>query len=123
MREWSFFLVVAVTGTVLAQAPVEDRRGRGDAVADAQQRLEFSRRAAAQADERVAQAEQNMKEAERALESVRKQYDEAKAQADRANRDLTEARAKARELRRAYEQESAEFDRLRRGAPERGRKD
>jgi len=100
---------------VLAQAPIEDRGVRRDPYVEAQQRAEFARRAAEEADQHVAQAVVSAKAAEAALASARSQLDAAKAGLERARKDLAQARAKAGELHRTYEREATEFERVRRG--------
>ena len=116
MRALSFLVLALLCRAAVAQAPVEERRSQNDTLAGAQQRVEFSRRAAEQADQRAGQAEQEARDAQAALESAQKRHEEAKARAETATRELTQARANASTSRHAYEQESAQFDRVRRGA-------
>ena len=100
----------------LAQAPVEERGVTGNSFLEAQQRVEFARRAADQAYSALRDAERDLRQADSAVESARRQLDEARTQAERSKKGLAQARAKAAESRAVYERESAQFGRIRRGA-------
>jgi len=108
-------LVALVSSAAFGQAPVEDRRPRGDGYLDSQQRVDFARRSVEQSERRVREAELSLKEAEASFSAVQSQYEQSKAHAEKARKDLAQARAKAAESRKTYDSESAEFERLRRG--------
>ncbi|HYA46979.1 MAG TPA: hypothetical protein VEF92_05455 [Burkholderiales bacterium] len=117
MRGAIFLALVGLRAVALAQAPVEERGVAANLSLDAQQRVEFARRAAEQADSGLKTAESDVHRAESALESAQKQHDEAKSRLERARRSLDQARAKAKESHATYERESSQFDLHRRGAP------
>lgn len=111
-----FLTAMMLPAAALAQAPVEDRGVGGGSFGEAQQRVEFARQAAEQADRRVLEAEAGARAADGALASAQRQLVEARAGTDKARKDLEQARARARELRKAYEREATQFERVRRGA-------
>jgi len=117
MRAPLFLALAGLCALARAQAPVEERGVAGSLPLEGQQRVEFARRVAEQADSGLKNAEFDLRRAESALESAQKRHEEAKVHLDRARQNLNEARAKAKESRAAYERESAQFDRRRRGEP------
>lgn len=109
-----FILSAGLASMAQAQAPAEERRHTGgDSLGQAQQRVEFARRAKAQAGDRVANAESAARESDAELQAVKKQFDQASARRDAARKALAEARSAAAAANQAYEKESAAFDRLR----------
>jgi len=101
----------------LGQAPVEERRAPVNLFSDAQQRVEFSRKAAEQADSGLRDAERDLRRAEAEVESAQEQLRRSKVQAEQSRKNLAQARARAAEARSLHERESAQYDRMRRGAP------
>lgn len=109
-----FILSIGLASVAQAQAPAEERRHAStDPLGEAQQRVEFARRAKAQAGDRVARAEGAARESDAEFQTVKKQFDQAAARRDAARKAMAEARAGAAAANKAYEKESAAFDRLR----------
>lgn len=107
-------LFAGLTSLAQAQAPAEERRHTsGDSLGEAQQRVEFARRAKAQASDRVANAESAARESDAEFQVAKKQFDQVAARRDAARKALAEARSAAAAANKAYEKESAAFDRLR----------
>lgn len=111
------FLMLCAAHLAVAQtpkAPAEERRHAStDPLGEAQQRVEFARRAKAQAGDRVARAEGAARESDAEFQTVKKQFDQVAARRDAARKAMAEARAGAVAANKAYEKESAAFDRLR----------
>jgi len=108
-----FILSAGLASVAQAQAPAEERRPGVDPLGEAQQRVEFARRAREQAGARVANAESALREADAAFQAAKKEFDLASARRDAARRTLAEARSTATVAKQSYEKESAAFDRLR----------
>jgi chromosome segregation ATPase len=106
------FLGAFAVLNALAQAPTEERVLQDrNPVGQGQQRLGFLNRGREAAQEKVNQAEQDLREAtdiegsaQQRLDSVKKQKDVAAAALERARQELAVAR-------KAYDQEAAEFER------------
>jgi hypothetical protein len=109
--------LVLMHAVALGQSPVEERRAPANSLFDAQQRVEFSRKAAEQADSGLRDAERDLRLANAGIESAQQQVQRARARAEQSRKNLAQARARAVEARSLHERESAQYDRLRRGAP------
>ena len=112
---------IAITAITLAlssawaQAPAEERRAFGNALTDAQQRVEFARQASASADSRAGQIERELKQIDAEMRELQKQVDALRARQDRAKKELAEARSASAAARKDFDRESAELERMRRG--------
>jgi len=110
-------LALCLASAALAQtpkAPAEERRHTStDPLGEAQQRVEFARRAKVQAGDRVVTAENAARESEAEFQVAKKQFDQTAARREAARKALVEARSAAAAANKAYDKESAAFDRLR----------
>ena len=98
---------------VLAQAPIEDRGRRADAYADAQQRVDFSRKASQQAEADLKAKEFEFQQSDDALKAAQKQFDEARARREKARKELSDAANRSTEAKRGLDRESAAFEKMR----------
>jgi hypothetical protein len=108
-------LACAAVGT-FAQAPVEERAVRSPPLQAAQERVEFARRAAREAERRASEALASAREAEAVADAAHKQYEHTRAEADQAKRESEQARTRAMASRSAYEQEATAFEHARAGS-------
>jgi len=106
----SFSLLATVA---MAQAPIEERGHRTDAYADAQQRVEFSRRASQQAEADLKAREFEFQQADDAMKAAQKQFDEIRARRDKARKELSDAANRSTEAKRGLDRESAAFEKMR----------
>lgn len=98
---------------VRAQAPIEERGHRTDAYADAQQRVDFSRKASQQAETDLKAREFEFQQADDALKAAQKQFDEARARREKARKELSDAANRSTEAKRGLDRESAAFEKMR----------
>lgn len=105
--------VAFATPDVLAQAPIEDRGRRTDAYADAQQRVDFSRKASQQAEADLKAKEFEFQQSDDALKAAQKQFDEARARREKARKELSDAANRSTEAKRGLDRESAAFEKMR----------
>ena len=96
-----------------ARAPIEERGHRTDAYADAQQRVEFARKASEQAEADLKTREREFQESDDAMKAAQKQFDEARARREKARKDLSEAANRSTEAKRGFDRESAAFEKMR----------
>jgi chromosome segregation ATPase len=111
----AFAAITLALSSAWAQAPAEERRAFGNPLTDAQQRVEFARRASASADSRAGQAERELQQIEQEARAVQKQLDAIRARQDRVKQELAEARSASAAARKQFEHESAELERMRGG--------
>ena len=101
-------LLALVLHSAMAQAPAEERSHLvTDAQGEAQQRIEFSRRAASQ-------AEGVLKEADAEFQTAQKLFEQARARQEKARKERAEAQAKFAAAQKNYQRDSAELERIRR---------
>lgn len=107
--------LVLTAPAVLAQgkAPIEDRGHRTDAYADAQQRVDFSRKASQQAEADLKTKEFEFQQADDAMKAAQKQFDEARARREKARKELSDAANRSTEAKRGLDRESAAFEKMR----------
>jgi chromosome segregation ATPase len=106
------FLGVFAALNAFAQAPTEERAVLDrNPVGQGQQRLGFLNRAREAAQEKVKQAEQDLREARDIEGAAQKRLDAAKKQKDSAAGVLERAKQELATARKAYDEEAAEFDR------------
>ena len=98
-----------------AQAPTEERRHRADSYADAQQRVEFARKASEQSELELPNREKEFQDADNAMKAAQKQFDEARARREKARKDFSDAASRSTEAKRTFDREAAAFERLRKG--------
>ena len=117
IRVLAFLGAVAVAGILavpnaVAQAPTEERVLQDrNPVGQGQQRLGFLNRGREAAQERVNQAEQDLREARDVESAAQKRLDSAKKQRESAAGALERARQELATARKAYDQEAADFER------------
>lgn len=106
----SFTLAVPIA---VAQAPIEERGRRTDAYADAQQRVDFSRKVSQQAETDLKVREFEFQQADDAMKAAQKQFDEARARREKARKELSDAANRSTEAKRGLDRESAAFEKMR----------
>ena len=106
------FLGVFAALNAAAQVPTEERVLQDrNPVGQGQQRLGFLNRSREAAQEKVKQAEQDLREARDIEGAVQKRLDAAKKQKDAAAAVLERAKQELAVSRKAYDQEALEFER------------
>jgi septal ring factor EnvC (AmiA/AmiB activator) len=95
------------------RAPIEERGHRTDAYADAQQRVDFSRKASQQAEVDLKTKEFEFQQADDAMKAAQKQFDETRARREKARKDLSDAANRSTEAKRELDRESAAFEKMR----------
>jgi hypothetical protein len=106
------FLGVFAALNAAAQAPTEERVLQDrNPVGQGQQRLGFLNRGRETAQEKVNQAEQDLREARDIEGAAQKRLDAAKKQKDAAAAVLERAKQELAVSRKAYDQEALEFER------------
>ena len=108
-------LLVALAAA--AQAPVEDRAGREQAIQRGQQRAGAAYSDLQQARHEAKLAEQEFLNAQEAQRAAQKQAEEMKLQLDGAKKALDAARQKEAQARKAYDGALDDVDRARRLPP------
>jgi len=106
------FLGVFAALNAAAQAPTEERVLQDrNPVGQSQQRLGFLNRGREAAQEKVKQAEQDLREARDIEGAAQKRLDAAKKQKDAAAAVLERAKQELAVARKSYDQEALEFER------------
>ena len=85
------FLLLFISFTTQAQAPVEERQVIKPAHTQTQQKADYARKEKDKAIDRVGQAEQDVKEAQRAQAATEKQFEAAKQTSASAQKVLENA--------------------------------
>lgn len=97
------WMLMALAAAAAAQAPVEERKTREQAVQRSQQSAGAAYRDLQQASHEARLAEQDFLNAQDAQRAAQKQADESKRQMDAAKKSLDTARAKEAQARLRYE--------------------
>lgn len=114
MRTAGIGLVLLVTaGVAAAQAPVQDRVGREQAIQSGQQRAGIAYSDMQQAQREAKRAEQDFLNAQEAQRAAQKHAEEMKRQLDGAKKALDAARQKEAQAVKAYDDALSAVDRAR----------
>ena len=100
-----------------AQAPVEDRGGREQAIQSGQQRAGAAYSDLQQAQYEAKRAEQEFLNAQEAQRAAQKRAEETKQQLDGAKKALDAARQREAQARKAYDDALTSVDQARRRTP------
>ncbi|HKO87403.1 MAG TPA: hypothetical protein VJU83_02685 [Burkholderiales bacterium] len=108
MKNASIAMCFLLSTAALAQVPERD-----ETYWKAQQQVEFTRRTAVDAEQKLKEAEQRLREAQAARESAEKQLEKARQQESTAQAAVPAAKARAEASVQAWQDARAEFDRIR----------
>jgi hypothetical protein len=103
MRLFTAALLMTAAASGLAQAPVEDRRLRPDAILQGQQKASAAYREMQQAEYAAKQAEHEYRQADADYKAAQKRADELKRPADAAKKKFDAAKAKEATARKSYD--------------------
>lgn len=110
-------VLLLLAGAAAAQAPVEDRSGREQAIQSGQQRAGVAYSNLQQAQYEAKLAEQEFLNAQDAQRAEQKRAEEMKQQLDGAKKALDAARQKEAQARKAYDEALTDVERARQRPP------